>query len=161
MGLCNIGGLAPIALFTTAQRQLGRRWLRLIPMVLLLSLLGAGMMLTTARAAIRAFSGRQDSFVRTPKFGVETRDWIHLRYQMPVDSIVVAELAVAALNFYTSYSAIGHSAWPIALYSAVFGFGLLLTAGSTISQGVRRRLRVRVPAERAVASATVSYTNVE
>ena len=148
MALCNVAGMAPLALFTTAQQQLGRRWLRLMPMVLLLSLLGAGMMLTTARAALRAFSGRHDGFVRTPKFGMgnDGNDWMHLRYQNPVDVIVVAELGIAALNFYTSFTALNHGAWPIAFYSAVFGFGLLFTAGCTISQGLRRRLKAQGPA---------------
>ncbi len=71
LALTNIAGFAPLALFTVAQQQLERRWWRLVPFIVLLSLLGAGMMLTTARAAWRAASGRRGVSERTPKF----RDW--------------------------------------------------------------------------------------
>jgi cellulose synthase/poly-beta-1,6-N-acetylglucosamine synthase-like glycosyltransferase len=52
MALFNVAGLAPVALFTTSQQQLGRRWWRLVPAILLMGALGAGMMLTTARALL-------------------------------------------------------------------------------------------------------------
>ena len=91
LALTNVAGFAPMALFAAAQQQLERRWWRLLPMILLLSFLGAGMMLTTVRAALRALLGRRGAFERTPKFGVgpERRDWMRLRYQSPVDLIVV------------------------------------------------------------------------
>ena len=145
MALGNIAGLAPLALFTTAQQQLGRRWWQQFPMVVLMSLLGAGMMLTTARAAWRAFSKRETDFERTAKFGIDPsdrKDWMRLRYQNPIDPIVYGELALAGLNFITSYSAIRVGAWPIALYSLIFAFGLSFTAGSTLTQAFRRRLKL-------------------
>ncbi len=145
LALGNIAGLAPLALFTTAQQQLGRRWWAQFPMVVLMSLLGAGMMLTTARAAWRAFSNRETDFERTAKFGIEAsdkKDWMRLRYQNPIDPIVYGEMALAALNFSTSYFAIRVGAWPIAVYSLIFGFGLSFTAGSTLTQALLRRLRL-------------------
>jgi hypothetical protein len=109
----------------------------------MLSLLGAGMMLTTARAAVKALSGRRGAFERTPKFGTGSgrRDWKSLRYQSPIDPIVILEVGLAAINFHTSYTAVGAHAWPIAVYTAVFGLGLVFTAGLTIYQGLGRRLR--------------------
>jgi hypothetical protein len=132
-----------MAMFTAGQQQLERRWWRLVPLVFMLSLLGAGMMLTTARAAFRALIGRRGAFERTPKFGAGEgrRDWMRLRYQSPIDLIVVPELALAALNFNTSHTAIGAEAWPIAVYTAIFGLGLTFTAGLTIYQGLDRRLK--------------------
>jgi len=143
LALSNVAGFAPLALFTAAQQQLERRWWRLVPLILLLSLLGAGMMLTTARAARRAFSGRRGAFERTPKFGVgkERKDWMQLRYQYPIDFIVIPEIALALFNFNTSRAAVDAHAWPIAVYTAIFGLGLAFTAGSTIFQAVGRRLK--------------------
>ena len=143
LALTNIAGFAPMAMFTAGQQQLERRWWRLVPVIFMLSLLGAGMMLTTARAAWRALTGRRTAFERTPKFGAETerRDWMKLRYQSPIDLIVVPEIALAMLNFNTSHTAIQAQAWPIAVYTAIFGLGLLFTAGLTISQGLGRRLK--------------------
>jgi hypothetical protein len=143
MAIFNVAGLAPIALFSTAQAKLGRRWWRLLPAILLLGALGAGMMLTTARAAWQAFSRRPGAFERTPKFGVgkERKDWMRLRYQNPIDPIVVAEIGLAAFNFHTSYMALQVNAWPIGFYTAIFGLGLAFTAACTIVQGLSRRLR--------------------
>jgi cellulose synthase/poly-beta-1,6-N-acetylglucosamine synthase-like glycosyltransferase len=143
LALSNVAGFAPLALFTVAQQQLERRWWRLVPLILLLSLLGAGMMLTTARAAWRAFSGRRGAFDRTPKFGVgqEPKDWMRLRYQYPIDLIVIPEIALALFNFNTSRTAVDAHAWPIAVYTAIFGLGLAFTAGSTIFQAAGRRLK--------------------
>jgi hypothetical protein len=147
MAAFNIAGLAPMSLFLTAQRKLGRSWLRSMPPVLLLSLLGAGMMLTTARAAWQAFSSPPGAFERTPKFGLGggRRDWMRLRYQPRIDAIVVAELALAAFTLGTSYFAAAQQAWAVSVYTAVFGLGLLLTAGSTLAQGISRWWRNRPP----------------
>ena len=141
--MTNIAGFAPLALFTVAQQQLERRWWRLVPLIILLSLLGAGMMLTTARAAWLALSGKRGVFERTPKFGQgkESKDWMRLRYQSPIDLIVIPELALSALNFHTSQTAINAHAWPIAVYTAIFGLGLAFTAGLTIFQALGRRFK--------------------
>jgi cellulose synthase/poly-beta-1,6-N-acetylglucosamine synthase-like glycosyltransferase len=143
MAVFNLAGLVPAVLFSAAQQQLGRHWFRTIPAVLLLSLLGAGMMLTTVRAAWQAFSKRPGAFERTPKFGLggKRREWMHLRYQPPVDKIIVAELAVGALNFYTSFTAFSQHVWTVGVYTAVFGLGLCLTAFWTIAQALGRRLK--------------------
>jgi cellulose synthase/poly-beta-1,6-N-acetylglucosamine synthase-like glycosyltransferase len=158
LALTNVAGFAPMAMFTAGQQQLERRWWRLIPMVFMLSLLGAGMMLTTARAACRALAGHRGAFERTPKFGAgpERRDWMRLRYHSPIDVIVVPELALAVLNFNTSHTAVGAHAWPIAVYTAIFGLGLTFTGGLTIYQGLGRRLKA--PRAREALEATPAGT---
>jgi hypothetical protein len=149
MAAFNIAGLAPMSLFLTAQRKLGRSWLRSLPPVLLLSLLGAGMMLTTARAAWQAFSSPPGAFERTPKFGLTSnrRDWMRLHYQPRIDAIVIAELLLAAFTLGTSYFAAAQHAWAVSIYTTVFGLGLLLTAGSTLAQGIGRWWRNRPSGE--------------
>jgi cellulose synthase/poly-beta-1,6-N-acetylglucosamine synthase-like glycosyltransferase len=141
MAVFNLAGLAPIALFTTSQQQLGRRWWLLLPSVMLLGALGAGMMLTTARAAWQALSRRPGAFERTPKFGAgqEHGGWKRLRYNNPADPIVLLELGLSCFNFHTTYIAVRSEAWAIAFYTAVFGAGLAFTAGCTIFQGLSRR----------------------
>ena len=144
LALANVAGFAPMAMFVVGQQQLERRWWRLLPIIFMLSLLGAGMMLTTARAALQAITGHQSAFERTPKFGIgKGREWMRLRYQNPVDLIVLPELALAALNFNTSIMAVGAHAWPIAVYTAIFGGGLTFTAGLTTFQGLGRWLNTR------------------
>ena len=88
---------------------------KLLPAVPLLSFLGAGMMVTTARAFWQSLSPKRQAFERTPKFGLAgpRRDWRRMRYQLPLDRIVVIEYLLAALNFTTCIAAFAHD--PIVL----------------------------------------------
>ena len=145
MAIFNLTTLAPTVLFTIGQRQLGRRWIAEIPTVLMLSGLGAGMMVNTARAAWQAFGGRPAPFERTPKFGVRHRheDWLRLRYQLGVDRIVGVELALAALNLTTCWMALSRQSWAIALYTAIFAVGLLSAVALTVGQTLRTAAAAR------------------
>jgi hypothetical protein len=62
-----------------------------------------------------------------------------MRYQLPLDKIVLAEYGLATLNLTTSYAALRHEAWAVAVYTAVFGLGLLSTATFAILQSLRSR----------------------
>ena len=147
VGIFNLTTLAPTLLFTIGQRQLGRRWSREIPTIVALSALGAGMMVNTARAAIQAIGGRPAAFERTPKFGLRGRheDWRRLRYQLGIDPIVIVELALAAVNAWTCWAAVGRGYWGIAVYSTIFAVGLTsavaLTVGQTLQSAVATRRR--------------------
>jgi hypothetical protein len=144
LGIFNLTTLAPTVLFTVGQRQVGRRWLRQIPSVLLLSVFGCGLMVNTGRAAWHALTRRPAGFERTPKFGVRDRhdSWSHLRYQLTMDRIVFVELALAAVNVASCAVAFQHRFWAIALYAAIFAIGLGGAAGASILQQVRTRASV-------------------
>jgi cellulose synthase/poly-beta-1,6-N-acetylglucosamine synthase-like glycosyltransferase len=140
MAVFNIAGLAPSIMFGVGQQQLRRPgWKGILPLIPMLSFLGAGMMLTTARAFWQSLSGRKQAFDRTPKFGLggQRRDWMRLRYQLPLDKIVLAEYAVALLNLGTAFAAFQHQAWAVSIYTTVFGLGLLSTATFAVVQSLR------------------------
>jgi hypothetical protein len=152
MAVFNIAGLAPSIMFGVGQQQLKRPgWKGILPLIPLLSFLGAGMMLTTARAFWQSFSSRRQAFERTPKFGVgnQRREWMGMRYQLPLDKLVLAEYALAALNLGTAAAAFQHNAWAVTLYTTVFGLGLLSTATFAVVQsrrsGGRREVGQMVP----------------
>ena len=142
----NATAFAPTLFFVIAQQQLGRRWWRLLPAILFITALGAGMMLNTIRAALQIFWKRRSVFERTPKFGIvrKKQDWTRRRYQLQLDSIVFFELAFALLNAGTVALAIYVNNWVIAVYALLFCLGLLFTSGFTIAQAItlhRRRSR--------------------
>lgn len=145
MSIFNLTTLAPTVLFTIGQRQLGRRWIAEIPTILVLSALGAGMMVNTARAAWQAVGGRPGTFERTPKFGVRHRheDWLRLRYQLGIDRIVIVELGLGALNALTCWTAIGRESWAIAVYTGIFAIGLTSAVALTVGQTLRTGLAAR------------------
>lgn len=137
--LFNVMAAAPGTLFVVAQRELGRRWWRAVPGAVLLTVVGAGLMVNTARAAWRAGRGRPGVFERTPKFGVGAQkvEWFRLRYQPRLDPIVLGEAALAAVNAGTSAVAAAHGSWGIAFYSLLFATGLTFSVVLTLAQAAR------------------------
>lgn len=141
--LFNLTTFAPAAFFAVAQHQLGRTWWRMLPQILMISVLGAGMALNTVRAAWQAAFAPGGAFERTPKFGIAENEqkWLHHRYQLKLDHIVFPELAMALLNAMIALFAARLGNWSIAIYAALFCMGLMFTAGVTIAQAVAIRLQ--------------------
>ncbi len=139
--LFNFTAFAPTAYFAVAQQALGRRWLYFLPSILFMTVLGAGMMLNTLRAAIQAGFGRQAAFERTPKYGVSRgkQAWDGSRYRVRMDGLVIGELALACLNIWTVWLSWRTSNWLIMVYAFLFALGLLFTSGATLAQYVRQR----------------------
>ena len=147
------GGLGLIALMLPVpgilaaawQERVGRSWVRAIPRIAMLSVLGAGMMVNTTRAAWHAVKTAPAIFERTPKFGPRDggEDWRRMRYQVAIDRIVVVELALAALNAVSAWAAVRQGLWPIAVYGAIFAAGLTYVSTLTIAQSMRSALASR------------------
>lgn len=137
--LFSLTGLAPTIFFVAAQRRLGRNWLKLLPTILFLTALGSGMMVNTARAVYQVLRGKAAVFERTPKYGIiqDSQDWKHQkRYHLGIESVVLAELALALWNIGTLALSISVGDWGIGLYATVFSVGLLFVAGMSISQSI-------------------------
>ena len=140
----NLTALAPTIYVTVAQQQIGRNWLRLLPRILLMIVVGFGLMMNTGRAALQIVRGRADSFERTAKFGIERRrqDWINKRYQLKLDGIIFWELAAAAFVGYVVVIALQGQIWAIAMYGAVVIAGLLFVSSMTVMQAIAVRRSV-------------------
>lgn len=134
----NATAFAPTIFFAVAQQQLGRSWWRLIPKILFMTILGAGMMLNTLRAALQIGLGKTNAFERTPKFGIirPRQDWLGLRYQVELDPLVYLEVAFALFNLGTAVIAWQLGNWVIAIYAALFSLGLFFTSSLTIYQSL-------------------------
>jgi len=148
MGVFNLTTVAPTLLFTVAQRRIGRPWLRQLPLILLLSVFGSGLMVNTGRAAWQAWRGGRSVFERTPKFDVREggERWHRKRYQIGSDRIVLVETAVMALNAVTVVVAVRDGVWAIAAYAAIFTAGLAGSVGVTVYQDTLRTLARRAGA---------------
>jgi cellulose synthase/poly-beta-1,6-N-acetylglucosamine synthase-like glycosyltransferase len=142
----NATAFAPTIFFLAAQQQLGRKWWRMLPLIMFITALGAGMMLNTVRAALQIALGGSNVFERTPKFGIAHRgqEWRNRNYQLHMDPLVFFELALAALNAVTVVLAIYLGNWIIAFYAGLFLAGLLFTSGLTIAQAISIR-RAHMP----------------
>jgi cellulose synthase/poly-beta-1,6-N-acetylglucosamine synthase-like glycosyltransferase len=130
--------VAPTIFFLFAQRELKRDWVRMIPVILFLAAMGSGMMINTLRAFIQIFTHTNNTFERTPKFGIsqEQQDWTQHKYQLQFDGIVFPELAFALWNGMTIVMAIQAQNWGIALWALLFFVGLVFVSGVSIAQSI-------------------------
>jgi cellulose synthase/poly-beta-1,6-N-acetylglucosamine synthase-like glycosyltransferase len=145
----NLTALAPSSMFAAAQRQKGRSWLRQLPEILFLTVLGCGMMLNTARAAFQVLVRRPGSFERTPKYGLAggRRQWTaRARYHLKIDALVALEALLALWSSGVAWLAIRTSSWGIAFYAALFASGLLFVSGMSVLQSAAVRRHAMEPA---------------
>jgi cellulose synthase/poly-beta-1,6-N-acetylglucosamine synthase-like glycosyltransferase len=141
--LFSLAAFAPTLFLMFAQHELGRRWWLLLPGIILTTALGAGMMLNTVRAGVQLLLGQRISFERTPKSGAVGRNLNEADHHslLPVDGIIVFELALAALNLGTVVFALRTHNWMVASYACLYSLGLLFTPLWTISQALSARGR--------------------
>ena len=139
--LLGITAFAPTLFFVLGQIQLKRLIWRQVPMILLVSIIGSGMMFNTTRATWQIFSGRKDVFERTAKFGIETKqqNWKAKRYQLRFDSIVYYELFFGMYALFTGVTALQNSNWGVGFYALFFATGLLLVSTITIVETIAIR----------------------
>ena len=145
-----LASLAPTIFFVTGQRLLGRRWWRVLPGIMGITIIGSGLMLNTVRAAAQIIFRRQSEFERTAKFGIRDSGatagtWMRQRYQVKLDTIMIAETALGLYGLATAWLAYTTQTWGIMLYAGLFGTGLVAMAGATAmeSVGVHRERRLR------------------
>ncbi len=137
--LFNISAIGPMAFLYAGQRQLGRNALLRIPRVLMLSAVGAGMMLNTARAALDIMRHRDRVFERTPKYGLDHRGqgWVSRRYQLDFDRIVIPEILVGLLSAFSALWAAAIGNFVVAFYAGLFAVGLITVATMSLHQAIR------------------------
>jgi cellulose synthase/poly-beta-1,6-N-acetylglucosamine synthase-like glycosyltransferase len=143
--LFNLTAFAPTVFFLAAQRHLGGRWWKRLPQVVFMTVLGAGMMLNTVRAATQILVNQRNEFERTPKFGFlkHPGEWRQRRYQTRFDRLVLFELAFAVFNLATVLYALRLGNWVIAIYAGLFSAGLAFTSCLTLGQLISVRLAKR------------------
>ena len=138
--LFSFTALAPTTYFVIGQHALGKRWLIFLPAIFFMTVLGAGMMLNTLRAALQIWFGHTSTFERTPKYGIiDQKKWEVSRYRPKADRLIFFELILAIFNLWTVWLSWRTSNWPILIYSTLFVIGLCFTSGLTLFQYARQR----------------------
>lgn len=137
----------PPLLFAVAQWELRppartrTAWLKRMAALPVLMLLGTGIALSNTVAVARGLTGRPGAFRRTPKFHLESRRdaWQDKPYALPLDGLVIGELAVASYALLTVIAALarGHLYAVPFMLLYVLGFGLVAAIG--LAQSWQRR----------------------
>ncbi len=125
----SFASLGPPLLFAVSQAALyPNSWKQRYKIMPMLMFLGGGIALSSTKAVIEAFLGVENNFRRTPKFNVITTAdrWQGSHYRLPLNWLVVAELALAIYSLVGAYMAIISGnlfAVPfIMLYAFSFGY---------------------------------------
>ncbi len=147
-----LSSLAPGIFFITGQRQLDRSWVRELPKIAAVTVLGSGLMINTVRAVLQIFTRPNPEFERTAKFGLEEassgnddtgsddgQGWLAKRYQLDLDRIVFAEAAFGLYSLTSVWLAWREQNWGIFLYAMIFAVGLLGVAAITVLQAIAVR----------------------
>lgn len=124
----SLGSFGPPFMYAVAQMAIAPdTWRQRYKMMPLLVLLGSGIALSNTKATLEALLGVGNVFCRTPKFNVAaaTDRWQESSYRLPVDGLVLGEVALSLYSFIGAALAATHGhqfAVPSILLYA-FGFG--------------------------------------
>lgn len=132
----NLAFFVPAFYFTVGQHLLGRRWLVRLPLIILTTVLAAGLMLNTLSAALGILQHKVIPFERTPKYGIlnHGQEWRADRYRVRIDLVVLFEILLAGFTLWTASLAWQTHHGLVMAYSILFTCGLLFTSGFTLVQ---------------------------
>lgn len=105
----SVVSVGPPLLYAVSQWELyrGQGWLRRLAALPLLVLIGTGLAASNTAAVLRGLSNQPVDFQRTPKFRVQDRRdaWEQTRYTLPLNGMLLAELALMLYALATLYVA--------------------------------------------------------
>ncbi len=119
--------VAVIAFYLTAQGAQTRwGWLKTIPYIPLFMALGIGMSINNGKAVIEALLGRESEFVRTPKYGVNSKAQASkrsFRYKAGKSLSLWIEIALVGYFSYLFWLALQREQWGSLPFIALFLVG--------------------------------------
>ncbi|MGA9529695.1 MAG: cellulose synthase family protein [Terriglobales bacterium] len=124
--------------YLVSQKELfPKTWMRSLLYLPLLMALGIGLTITNTRAVLEALVGRETSFVRTPKYRVETKkDKIRAtKYRKRLKWVPWVELAIGCYFALTVYYAIDNENYFTVPFLLLFVIGYWCTGLMSLLQG--------------------------
>jgi len=130
--------VAVIAFYLTAQGAQSRwGWLKTIPYIPLFMALGIGMSINNGKAVIEALLGQDSEFVRTPKYGVNSKAEAakkSFRYKAGKSICLWIELALVAYFSYLAWLAVERKDWGALPFLGLFLTGFLYVSVGSLFQ---------------------------
>lgn len=130
--------ISVIAFYLTAQGAQTRwGWLKTIPYIPLFMALGIGMSINNGKAVIEALLGQESDFVRTPKYGVNSRAQAQatkksFRYKAGKSLCLWIELALVGYFGHLLWMAVAKQQWGSVPFLFLFLFGFLYVSMSSL-----------------------------
>jgi hypothetical protein len=136
--------LGPPLLYAVAQRRLHpSTWLRRWAVLPILMALGTGLALNNSIAVVQGLTGKGGAFLRTPKFHVlePGERWQQSSYRLPLQPVVVAELALSVYAGLAVALCISQRQWGPLPFLAVYALGFGANAAVGFWQAWQSRSR--------------------
>lgn len=130
--------VAVIAFYLTAQGAQSRwGWLKTIPYIPLFMGLGIGMSINNGKAVFEALLGKESEFVRTPKYGVNSKAQAQaskksFRYKAGKSLCLWIEMALVFYFAHLTWLAVEKAQWGSLPFLALFFFGFLYVSLSSL-----------------------------
>ena len=130
--------LSVILFYLTAQgAQQKGGWWKCLPYLPMLLALGIGMSINNGKAVIEALLGQESEFVRTPKYGVETKSQIKAqrrKYSAGKSLVLWVEVGLALYFLGMLVMAVMRHQWASLPFLGLFFFGFAYVAGGSLAK---------------------------
>jgi hypothetical protein len=130
--------LSVIVFYLTAQgAQRNGGWWKTLPYLPLLLALGIGMSINNGKAVLEALLGQESEFVRTPKYGVETKSQIRAqkhKYSVGKSMVLWIEVTLACYFLGMMCMALVRHQWASLPFLGLFFFGFAFVAGGSLAK---------------------------
>jgi hypothetical protein len=130
--------LSVIVFYLTAQgAQRNGGWWKTLPYLPLLLALGIGMSINNGKAVLEALLGQESEFVRTPKYGVETKSQIRAqkhKYSVGKSMVLWIEVTLAFYFLGMMCMALVRHQWASLPFLGLFFFGFAFVAGGSLAK---------------------------
>ena len=127
-----------IMFYLTAQgAQYKGGWWKCLPYLPMLLALGIGMSINNGKAVIEALLGQESDFVRTPKYGVETKSQIKAqkrKYSAGKSLVLWIEVALALCFLSMLVIAVVRHQWGSLPFLGLFFFGFAYVSGGSLAK---------------------------
>lgn len=136
--ICFVAAGLPLALYyCIASREVEKKWLSTLACLPVLMGLGIGLCINNGRGVFEALTGRRTSFIRTPKFKIESRKDTprNKKYRgMAEWAQVCAELGLGAYFIGALLFAVKYEIYASVPFLSLFCFGFLYVGGLSLYQ---------------------------
>jgi cellulose synthase/poly-beta-1,6-N-acetylglucosamine synthase-like glycosyltransferase len=139
--------------YVVSQKEIYSDWKSRIRYLPFLMSLGIGMSLNNARAVLEGLVGRETSFVRTPKYRIESTgdDWKVKKYRGAKGYLPAVEIALGLYFTATVAYAASHQIFGTLPFLVLFQVGFLYTGFLSLFQGPRSGERTLLQSRRQIA----------
>ena len=137
--LLSVGSFGPLLFYAYSQRELHRDWIKKLPFLPIMTIIGTGIAVVNTRAFLEAVFGIQSSFKRTPKLRIEGNgDDIksRLKYKIPLDYHALLEIVMGIYCLFTIYIAVFMNKLFIIPFLVLYASGFFFVGIQTLKEAV-------------------------